>query len=287
LSVFSTGAVGTRAFCDRLICRLEVLRIGNLRLFQNRMILFASFIIPSILLNTITIYPGLTCFSLAPSSQGEGVSPRILGSTSHVLNGSVRFLVIEGAVENGLNVNVKVNVTANFYDAANNSIGVLFSATDLELIRPGQKSTFTFYWPTNSTDTTYKLSLSYEQTSEQPIDVLEFRNVVNQTEDSQFIITGEIWNGRPLRALDVSVACVCYDGNGEFSGLGRTFVSSVNAGGLAEFRISVNSSRALESYDLVVHAGGYEPRSIVNYVLFTALVLIFVCFIIFMKRRGW
>jgi hypothetical protein len=224
---------------------------------------------------------------LASSSQSEGVSPRILGSTSHVLNGSVRFMMIEGAVENGLNVNVKVNVTANFYDAVNNSIGVLSSATDLELIEPGQKSTFTFYWPINSTDIAYRLSLSYEQTNEQPIDVLEFRNVVNQTEDSQLIIRGEIWNGRPLRAQSVSLACICYNGNGDFSGLARAFVSSVEAGGLAEFRISVDSSVNVESYDLVVHAGGYEARSIVNYVFFTVLVLMFICLIIFMKRRGW
>jgi hypothetical protein len=239
-------------------------------------------------LSTITVHCDSACLSLAASSYGEDSSPRILGSTSDFLVvRSIQFLVIEGVVENVLNVIVRANVTANFYDADNRSVGVLCHDTDLELIKPGQKSPFTFYWPTNSTETTYKLGLSYEQTSEQPIDVLEPRNVVNQTQDSQFIVRGEVWNGRPLKALGVSVACVVYNGNGDFSGLARTFVSSVDAGGLAEFSVYVDSSVDVGSYDLVLYAGGYEERSIANTVLFAVLVLMFFCFILFMKRRGW
>jgi hypothetical protein len=200
---------------------------------------------------------------------------------------SVTFLIVEGVVENVLNENVRVNVTANFYDADHRSVGVLCRETDLPLIEPGQKSPFTFYWSTNSTDTTYELSLSYERTSEQSTDVLEPRNVVNETQGSQFVVRGEIWNGRPLKALDVSVACIFLNGRGDFKGLGRTFVSSVDAGGLAKFEVYADSSVDIESYDLILHAGGYEERSIANIVLFTVLVLMFLCFILFMKRRGW
>jgi hypothetical protein len=257
-------------------------------LFQNKRVLLVSLTIISVLLSTTTAHCGSAVLSVASSIHGEDASPRILGSTSHVLvSRSVSFLVVDGVVENALNVNARVNVTANFFDANNNSVGVLCRATDLNLMRPGQRSPFTFYWPINSTDITYELSLSYEQTSEQPVDILEFRDVVNETENSQLIIAGKVWNGRPLKALSVSVACICYDGEGDFSGLARTFVPSVDADGLAEFNVTLDSSVEVGSHDLVVYAAGYENRSIVNYVLFTILVLLFLCFIIFMKRRGW
>lgn len=257
-------------------------------MFQNKGVFLTSFAVISILLSAMTIHYGPPCYSLTSSSLDEDSSPRILGSTSNFLEvRSVTFLVVEGAVENVLNEVVKVNVTANFYDADNRSVGALSRETDLALMKPGQRSPFTLYWPTNSNDITCKLGLSYEQTSEQPVDVLEPRNVVNQTGGKYFIVRGEVWNGRPLKASGVSVAVICYNGTGDFSGLARTFVPSVDAGGLAEFEVWVDPSVDIGSYDLVLYAGGYEERSIANIVLFTVLVLTFLCFILFMKRRGW
>lgn len=274
--------------CDRLICSSAVLRIRNHWLFHNKKALLVSFTIVSVLFSANTIHYSPVILPMTSLFYEGDAYPRILGSTSHVeVAASVSFLVVEGVVENVLSVNVRANVTASFYDANNNSIGFLTHATDLELIKPGKRSPFTIYWPTNYTGATYVLGLSWEQTSEQPVDILDFRDVLNQTDDLHFIIRGRVWNGRPLKALLVSVACIYYNDEGNFSGLARAFVPSVDAGGSAEFNITVDSSVEIRSYDLVAYAGGYEERSLVNYVLFAILVLLFLCFVILMKRRGW
>lgn len=258
-------------------------------MFRKKVVLVVSFAITSVLLRAIAINADPACLLLKSSLSDESASPRILGSLSYFLQASesVRFLVIEGVVKNFLGVTAKVNVTAGFYDANDNLVDVRTVGTQLELIKPGQMGPFTLYWVTNSSDVTYKLSVSYESTSEQPVDVLEFRNLMNQTEDSQFTVRGDIWNGRALKAISVSVACVCFNGKGEFSGLAGAYVNSINPGALAEFEVNVDPSVDLESYDLLVYAGGYEERSIANYVLLAVLVLVFLLFIMFMKRRGW
>jgi hypothetical protein len=227
-------------------------------------------------------------YTSLPSPSIEPEPPQILGYTSHIQSvDSVKFLVIEGVVENSLNTNVHVNVTATFYSAENISLGNLSRATDLEPLKPGQKAPFTFYWPVNQSEVNYKVDLSYARTSEQPVDVLELVDLTNQTEDEQFIIRGEVENKRPLKALNIGVACAYYDAKGNFSGLSRTFIAFIDAGGRAPFEIKIDASDGVENYDLMVFAAGYEEFSIGNYVLFAVLVLIFVGFVILMKRRGW
>lgn len=227
-------------------------------------------------------------YASLPSPSIEEAPPQILSYISHVQSaGSVKFLVIEGVVENNLNTNVLVNVTATFYKAQNISLGKLTRATELEILKPQQKSPFTFYWPVNQSEITYKLDLSYVRTSEQPVDVLELVGLTNQTGNEEFIIRGEVMNKRVLKALNVGVVCAYYNAKGNFSGLSRTFIPSIDAGGRAPFEIRIDASEGIANYDLMVFAAGYEELSIGNYILFTVLVLAFLGFVIFMKRRGW
>lgn len=223
-----------------------------------------------------------------PSPSIEEEPPQILGYISHIESAnSVKFLVIEGVVENNLNTNVHVNVTATFYGAENVSLGNLTRATDLETLKPRQKAPFTFYWLVDQSEVDYKVDLSYAETSEQPVDVLEFVGLTNQTEGDQFVIRGEVENKQLLKALNVGVVCAHYNAKGNFSGLSRTFIRSINAGGRAPFEIRIDASGGIENYDLMVFAAGYEEFSIGNYLLFAILVLTLVGFVIFMKRRGW
>lgn len=223
-----------------------------------------------------------------PSPSIEEEPPQILGYISHIQSaGSVKFLVIEGVVENNLNTNVHVNVTAAFYTAENISLGNLSRATDLETLKPRQKAPFTFYWPVNQSEVNYKVDLTYARTSEQPVDVLELVGMANQTEDDQFIISGEVENKRHLKALNVGVVCAYYNAEGNFSGLSRTFISFINASGRAPFEMRIDASDGVENYDLMVFAAGYEEFSIGNYLLFAILVLILLGLVISLKRRGW
>jgi hypothetical protein len=228
---------------------------------------------------------GLNVISVSYSEQ----SPRILGSVSYIYSvDSVRFFVVEGVVYNALAVNVKVNVSAAFYDLWNVSIGTAYSGTSLKILRPGQKSPFTIYFVLDSSEVyRYELSLSYVETDEQPFDVFEFRNVENRSEDSRLMIVGELWNGRPFKALNVGVVCICYDSSGDFCGLYRNFVQSIGPGASTNFTIEIDEPLFVAHFDLVAYAGGYEYLSIPNVVLFAFLVLIFVVFLVFMKKRGW
>lgn len=227
-------------------------------------------------------------FDVVVLSYGE--PPRILGSISYtVSSGSVRFFVVEGVVYNTLGVNVKVNVTATFYTAQNFSLGTAYSGTSLKILKSGQKAPFTIYFVLNSTDdvASYDLAVSYVETDEQPFDVLEFKNVENRSEGSRLVIVGEVLNGRPFKALNVGVVCICYDSGGGFCGLYRTYIRSIDAGASGNFTIEIDNSLIVSRFDLVAYAGGYEYTSIANYVLFAFLVLFFVGFLVFMKRKGW
>ncbi|MEM3627867.1 MAG: hypothetical protein QXE06_00690 [Candidatus Bathyarchaeia archaeon] len=219
-----------------------------------------------------------------------GEPPQILGSIGYTIStDSVRFFVVDGVVYNTLGANVKLNVTATFYAAQNFSLGTSYGGTSLKILRPGQKAPFTIYFALNSTDdvSRYDLAVSYVETDEQPFDVLEFRNVENRSEDSRLVIVGEVWNGRPFKALNVGVACICYNASGGFCGLYRTFIRSIDGGESGNFTIGIDDPLLVARFDLVAYSGGYEYTFIANYVFFAFLVLAFVVFLVFMKRRGW
>lgn len=246
----------------------------------------------SVLIVVVAIFLGIVVicyyYVLLPSPSIEEGPPQILGHISHIhTTDSVKFLVIEGVVQNNLNTNAKVNVTAAFYDAQNNTLGERCSATELKILKPGQKSPFTFYWPVSSSEVKYELDLAYARTSEQSVDVLEFANLTNQTENGHFLISGEVWNRRPLKAFSVAVVCAYYNAEGNFIGLSRTFIPSIDADGGSPFEIGIDASENPANYDLMVFAADYEGLSIANTVLFALLVLTILGFVIFMKRRGW
>lgn len=225
---------------------------------------------------------------LAPSPSREEILPQILGHISHIESSDdVRFLVIEGIVQNNLYTNVKINVTAIFHDTENNKLGEKYATTDLKILKPEQKSSFTIYWLLDSSEVKYELGLVYTVTSEKNVDFFEFADLTNQTENGEFVIKGEIWNKRVLNAEGVVVKCAYWNAEGNFSGLYGTYIPLIDAGGNSPFEFRIDLSMDPAKYDLIVFAVRYEDRSIVNYVLFAFLVLIFAGLVIFMKRRGW
>ncbi len=250
----------------------------------RRRILSVILVVAAIAVVALTYY----YYTSLPSPSIGEASLRILGHTSHVMNsGSVEFFVIEGIVENNSTANAHVNVTATYYGAENVTLGNRTTTVELDVLKPGQKSPFVLYWALHEPEITYKLDLSYTQTSEQPVDVLEFVDLTNQTEDDLFTIRGRVVNKRVLDAHSVRVVCAYYGANGDFGGLSRFYIVSIDASGSAQFELSIDASGGVASYDLMASAGGYEETSIANYVLFGVLVLVLLGFVIFMKRRGW
>jgi len=257
-------------------------------LLRNRKTFSVFIVVLAVLVASISVY----CYyvSLPPPVVEEG-KPHIVGHVSHIEeSGKVRFLVVEGVVQNDMSVNARVNVSVSFYDAESNWLGEQSHGTDLEILKPGQRSPFKFHWAFSSLEeVTYQLRLLYVGTSDQPVDVLEPVDLTNQTLDGQFIVSGNIWNRRVFKALNIGVACAYYDAGGNFSGVARTFVRSVDAGGKTAFNVTidVDVSGSPSSYELMVYAAGYEELSIPNYVLFTLLIVAILAVVLFLKRRGW
>jgi len=254
------------------------------QMLMKRKTLSVILIVVAIVVATLVYY----YYTSLPSTSIGEASLQILGHTSHVMSsGTVEFFVIEGVVKNNSTANVRVNVTATYYGAENVTLDSQINKVELDVLKPGQKSPFVFYRVLHELEITYKLNLSYVQTSEQPADVLELVDLANQTEGNDFTISGRVVNKRIFDARSVRVVCAYYDGNGTFVGLSRQLITSIDAGGSAEFELSMDVSGGISSYDLMVSAGGYEYTSIANYVLLSVLILAFLGFVIFMKRRGW
>lgn len=253
-------------------------------MLRDRKLLVVLSIVLVFALGVVAIYYS---YMLPPPSIEEG-SPQISGHSSRIYSTeSIEFLVIEGLVQNKMNTNARINVTVVFHDVQSNTSRKRSSPTQPRILKPQQKSPFTFYYALDSSEITYELDLVYVQTSEQPFDVLEFAHLTNQTEETQFVINGEIWNRKPIKAEGVVVKCAYYNAEGDFAGLTGTYVASIDAGGVSPFEIKIDTSKNPANYDLMAFAVRYENLSIANYVLFTALVLVFLAFIIFMKRKGW
>lgn len=258
----------------------------NSWLLLNRKLVFFLIVVVTILLGLALVY---YYYVLLPSPSVEEDPPEILGHFSSInMADSVKFFVIEGIVQNNLNSNAYINVTATFYDVQNNTfLKEVCSPTELKILKPGQKSPFKFFWLLDSSEPRYELDLAYAKTSEQSIDVLEFIGLTNQTENGWFVIRGEVLNKRFFKAEGVVVKCAYYNAEGNLSGLSGIYIRSIDGGGGSPFEIKIDLSKNPVDYDLIVFAIGYEELSIANYVLFTFLVLVLLGFVIFMKRRGW
>jgi hypothetical protein len=228
-----------------------------------------------------------------PSTPTPEVPPRISSHTSYIDDtGSISSFIVIGEVLNGMQANVNVTVTASFYDAENNFIANASRGTDLEVLRPGQKSPFQILrsWGSSAKGPSrYELNLSYRKTNRAPPDMLEILSLTNHTDgNGYYIINGEVRNSRGVRALFGAVICTFYDSGGNVFWLSRTPVSNIDAGGKVSFELSSWPKKILPaSYGLVAFVVRSEEVLISNYILLVVLIAIFLTVVVYMKRKGW
>ncbi|MFX1486752.1 MAG: FxLYD domain-containing protein [Promethearchaeota archaeon] len=208
----------------------------------------------------------------------------------------VTFFVVAGVIENNLSTNVcSVNVTAMFYDAEGKMIenSSLLGHIELEIIEPGERAPFEIYLllgSSTSIPSRYEVTASCFETDEEPVRGVE---VINQTasfdKEGYHKVVGEVQNNWKTKAVAVKVICAYYNATDYLIAMSHAHVSTaIDSGAKATFELS---SKPFEispaSYELFIVVHHYTQLPLSNFVLFTAMVVAFVIFIAYMKRRGW
>ncbi|MDH5793491.1 MAG: FxLYD domain-containing protein [Candidatus Bathyarchaeota archaeon] len=204
-------------------------------------------------------------------------------------------MTVIGVVQNNLTTNAKsVRVNATFYDAQNNTIGKSDTPTELEIFKPGQKAPFTLYFSSTEVPARLELIAPCVKTNQEPIAGLQIltETLNAYTDESGYHrINGEIRNNAGGKAVMVKVICVYYDENANIIGTSRTFTNpnDILSGANASFELDSKPYKIEPAhYELLAIAHHYVLVPFVNYILFAILMITFISFIIYMKRkRGW
>ena len=198
---------------------------------------------------TPTIAPTATP-TITPETTKE---PEILSSKSYIDN--LGYFNVVGEVKNTLSTNINyVKITATFYDAQEKVIGTAFTYTELDILKPNQKSAFELSsYPDMIEPASRKLKVSYKETGNEPfagLTILSHSAKIGKLGYHE--IVGEVQNEGTRKSSFVKVVCTYYDANGEVIGTSFTYTDpgEIDAGDSAPFELS--------SYPMELRPANYE-----------------------------
>jgi hypothetical protein len=192
--------------------------------------------------------------SPSPTQTPTGVANVSVLSASSYYDGSGYFTVV-GEVQNTLGTNVKyVKIVATFYDSSGTVIGTVYTYTEIDILKPNQKSPFKLSsYPAIITVASYNLDVQYNTTQDQPFEGL---TILNQTAsiDPQGLhkVVGEVKNNGASEATYVKVVGTYYNAAGKVIGISFTYteLDTINVGATSSFELS--------SYPLAITPARYE-----------------------------
>lgn len=243
--------------------------------------------------------PLVTCCSSTSStlaSENGKVRPlRIVAHRGYIETvRNVSFFAVKGVVQNNYTNNMRsINVTATFYNAGEEPIGITNTRTALKIVEPQSKTPFEIYMPLHSSPPPHSYSLTAKglETRENPIASLEIINLTWWVDGEGFYrIVGEVHNKGSMVAKSVSVMCAYYDPNGNLITLSSDIVYpiSVNPGGKADFELSSRPfPLTIGNFELFIVVHHYDRSISANWILFSVLVAASLLFFAYMKRKGW
>ncbi|MDH5746319.1 MAG: hypothetical protein OEZ21_05110 [Candidatus Bathyarchaeota archaeon] len=232
--------------------------------------------------------------ALQPQIPTVETPPELLSSNHFWTNVSenIKFYTIVGEIVHHLRDNIgSINVTATFYDVNSNTIGETTGHPVMEIMKPGVTSPFFIYWqPHEEPPTDYTLTFTYKNTTADPINELRIVDDSNETDDrGYYIVEGEVLNIEWGKAIGPRVYCSYYDSEGRV-----IVISSVIIASTMEWQEKSHFSVTSEphkihpaAYSLLAVPHHYEGLPIARYDLVLILVVAFVIFVLYMKRRGW
>lgn len=255
----------------------------------------------AILVAFIIVMGFVACYAtlmLTPTSDkdpGKG-ELRIVSSTDSIESvKNVTFFAVKGIVQNNYTTNMRdVNITVIFYDAENRIVGDAGGCAAFKIVKPEQKTPFEIYVQYAMVREVYNYSLTAvgAKTDEEPFDKLQIVNQSSAIKERYHQIVGEVLNEERWTAVVVKVICTYYDSEGNLTDISHVFASpnSIPAGGKASFEINLKLGEIMkppDRFELFVVAHHYEVIFIGNYVALFILMLTFLVFVVYMKRRGW
>ncbi|NQE53084.1 hypothetical protein C5S29_05785 [ANME-1 cluster archaeon GoMg3.2] len=176
-----------------------------------------------------------------PTPTGTSTKPEILSHSSYI--SGLGFFEVVGEVKNNLPDNIKyVKITATFYDAEKNVVGTDFTYTQLNILKPNQKSPFDLStYPDKIRPASYKLKVSYKVSNEEPFAGLVILSHSDRIDSMGYHkIVGEVKNNGVSASSYVKLVSTYYDAKGEVIGTDFTYTdpSDIDAGDSAPFELS-------------------------------------------------
>ncbi|WP_091828963.1 FxLYD domain-containing protein [Methanohalophilus halophilus] len=119
--------------------------------------------------------------------------PEILSSSSYIEYDDFHLV---GEVQNNLDQNIEyVKIIGTFYNEYNEVIGTDYTYTDIDILKPGQKSPFELTtYPDSFIPASYKLQLSYSTTSSEPYENVIIKSHTSDNDGDYFEVVGEVQN---------------------------------------------------------------------------------------------
>lgn len=166
--------------------------------------------------------------------------PEIKGVTTYFDRG---YFYIVGEVLNMTNSNINfVKVVATYYDETGTVIGTEYTYTELDIILPNDAAPFDISsYPDKIKPASYKLSVDYHTTNEQPFAGLNIKSHSASIDDRDYYkIVGEVENTSSMSAEFVKVIVTYYNSAGDIIGTDYTYteIDIVGAGDTAPFELS-------------------------------------------------
>jgi len=165
------------------------------------------------------------------------------------------YFTVVGEVKNTLGTNVEyVKIVATFYDSSDTVIGTDYTYTEIDILKPNQKSPFTLSsYPDKITVASYDIDIQYYTTQDQPFEGL---TILSQTASIDNLgyhkVVGQVKNNGANTATYVKVIGTYYDSAGKVIGTSYTYteLDLINVGATSPFELS--------SYPLEINPASYE-----------------------------
>jgi hypothetical protein len=180
-------------------------------------------------------------------------TPQILSYSNYTDN--LGYFHVVGEVKNTLGTNIHyVTIVATFYNSSNIVIGTDLTITDIDILKPNQKSPFELSsYPDKINPASYNLTVNYGVTGSNPFEGLV---ILSQTPSFDSLgyhkIVGEVKNNGTRQSTYVKIVCTYYNSAGTVIGKSFTYPYpiNINSGDTVPFE--------LNSYPRKINPATYE-----------------------------
>ncbi|MCW4002097.1 MAG: FxLYD domain-containing protein [Candidatus Bathyarchaeota archaeon] len=203
----------------------------------------------------------------------------IVSHSSYI--GPYGYFTVTGEVLNtGDQYAIDVEISATFYNSANDVLGTDSGDSSLSYLLPDRKSPFRFvfldYEQAGQVDH-YSLDVDFGSTDASFPEKLAITSHSSSIVEDQLLIEGEVENLADSTASLVKVVATCYDAAGTVIGTDGQSALSIEAHQKATFQIDVYSEnvQSIDSYELAVQSPFY-----VEIPEFSSFLLIILTFLV-------